>query len=214
MQVPTLAKLAAEAQRAHLHALMDALGIPGGPQGILPADGPPNTNPPFTQRPTQTSAIVSGMVGLFRRSPTLASREGSRTGGGATPHAPRISNTFARPSQGPRTEEYRVVLPPAQLQQEPGSAPAIVHQSATRVPGRRSYELKDLNCRDSATPLSRHFLDEEPCGVCFEDGDHWVYMMPCAHRVCGGCARSMVQCMKSKPMACPFCRGIVHGFHK
>lgn len=63
--------------------------------------------------------------------------------------------------------------------------------------------------------LSSHLrdptLNDAACGVCW-DARSSVCVAGCGHGLCGGCAHTLVAEIRKRPLACPFCRGLVRGF--
>ena len=53
---------------------------------------------------------------------------------------------------------------------------------------------------------------EASCGVCFDDGGHFITTQPCNHKICVDCASELVKLHPLDPIPCPFCRAFIRGF--
>lgn len=55
--------------------------------------------------------------------------------------------------------------------------------------------------------------DDQECGVCLEN-TATIQIKPCAHTICGPCAKKFIQMGISKAPHCPFCRAVISDFSR
>lgn len=105
----------------------------------------------------------------------------------------------------------------------PGANTSILrlsHKSMDATSGRSSMLRQRLNHALSSQPPSPSASQsqlsasaaEDACGVCFDEGNGFISILPCNHKICCPCAKELIYLHPTDPIPCPFCRGLVRGF--
>jgi hypothetical protein len=85
---------------------------------------------------------------------------------------------------------------------------ATAAAAAQVLPLRKSLHGRGVEVVDGVKDVEE---DSGVCGVCWS-AEAEVAAAGCGHAVCSSCAVRLVEGVKKRPLACPFCRGVVAGF--
>ncbi|GAX77279.1 hypothetical protein CEUSTIGMA_g4725.t1 [Chlamydomonas eustigma] len=86
--------------------------------------------------------------------------------------------------------------------------------AANSLQSELSDSARDVSGKEETRGLDATGMEDADvaCGVCLDEGD-LIQIKRCGHKICVDCASELVRVHPADVVPCPFCRGLILGFH-